>query len=44
MSKESTYIINNEVILALGKGVFIDDVGRECLIDEKESIKCLTES
>ncbi|XP_057455292.1 glyoxylate/hydroxypyruvate reductase HPR3-like isoform X2 [Lotus japonicus] len=41
--KQTHHIINREVILALGKGGFIVNVGRGGLIDEKQLVKCLME-
>lgn len=43
LSEQTKHIINREVILALGKGGFIVNVGRGGLIDEKELVKCLME-
>ncbi|CAJ1949918.1 unnamed protein product [Sphenostylis stenocarpa] len=43
LNEETKHIINREVILALGKGGFIVNVGRGELIDEKELVKCLME-
>ncbi|TKY45486.1 Glyoxylate/hydroxypyruvate reductase HPR3 [Spatholobus suberectus] len=43
LNEQTRHIINKEVILALGKGGFIVNVGRGGLIDEKELVKCLVE-
>ncbi|WVZ16211.1 hypothetical protein V8G54_009193 [Vigna mungo] len=43
LNEQTKHIINREVILALGKGGFIVNVGRGGLIDEKELVKCLME-
>ncbi|KAL2337416.1 hypothetical protein Fmac_011862 [Flemingia macrophylla] len=43
LNEQTKRIINREVILALGKGGFIVNVGRGGLIDEKELVKCLME-
>lgn len=43
LNQQTHHIINREVILALGKGGFIVNVGRGGLIDEKQLVKCLME-
>ncbi|CAJ2657619.1 glyoxylate/hydroxypyruvate reductase hpr3-like protein [Trifolium pratense] len=43
LNDQTKYIVNKEVILALGKGGIIVNVGRGALIDEKELLKCLIE-
>ncbi|KOM47851.1 hypothetical protein LR48_Vigan07g155500 [Vigna angularis] len=43
LNEQTKHIINREVILALGKGGFIVNIGRGGLIDEKELVKCLME-
>ncbi|CAJ1949916.1 unnamed protein product [Sphenostylis stenocarpa] len=43
LNEQTKHIINREVILALGKGGFIVNVGRGGLIDETELVKCLME-
>jgi len=43
LNQQTKHIINREVLLALGKGGFIVNVGRGGLIDEKELVKCLIE-
>ncbi|KAK7390073.1 hypothetical protein VNO78_25372 [Psophocarpus tetragonolobus] len=43
LNEQTKHIINREVILALGKGRFIVNVGRGGLIDEKQLVKCLRE-
>ncbi|KAL9289872.1 hypothetical protein ACSQ67_024361 [Phaseolus vulgaris] len=43
LNEQTKHIINREVILALGKGGFIVNIGRGVLIDEKELVKCLME-
>ncbi|GAU40930.1 hypothetical protein TSUD_348670 [Trifolium subterraneum] len=40
---QTKYIVNKEVMLALGKRGIIVNVGRGALIDEKELLKCLIE-
>ncbi|KAJ1413692.1 hypothetical protein SESBI_19515 [Sesbania bispinosa] len=43
LNEQTRHMINREVILALGKGGFIVNVGRGGLIDEKQLVKCLIE-
>ncbi|KAK7349592.1 hypothetical protein VNO77_07075 [Canavalia gladiata] len=43
LNDQTRHIINREVMLALGKGGVIINVGRGDLIDEKELVKCLME-
>jgi glyoxylate/hydroxypyruvate reductase len=43
LNNQTRHIINNDVLLALGKEGFIVNVGRGGLIDEKQLIKCLME-
>ncbi|CAI8607358.1 unnamed protein product [Vicia faba] len=43
LNDQTRYIVNKEVMLALGKGGIIVNVGRGGLIDEKELLRCLTE-
>ncbi|QCE02862.1 hydroxypyruvate reductase [Vigna unguiculata] len=43
LNEQTKHIINREVMLALGKGGFIVNIGRGGLIDEKELVKCLME-
>jgi len=41
LNDQTRHIVNKEVMLALGKGGIIMNVGRGALIDEKELLKCL---
>lgn len=43
LNDQTRHIINREVMLALGKGGVIVNVGRGALIDEKELLQCLME-
>ncbi|XP_016164135.1 uncharacterized protein LOC107606606 [Arachis ipaensis] len=43
LTEQTKYIVNKEVMLALGKGGIIVNVGRGALIDEKELVQCLME-
>ncbi|KAK7349593.1 hypothetical protein VNO77_07076 [Canavalia gladiata] len=43
LNDQTRHIINREVMLALGKGGVIVNVGRGDLIDEKELLQCLME-
>jgi glyoxylate/hydroxypyruvate reductase len=44
LNDQTRHIVNTEVMLALGKGGIIVNVGRGALIDEKELLKCLIEN
>ncbi|MED6217522.1 hypothetical protein PIB30_018536 [Stylosanthes scabra] len=41
LTEQTKYIVNKEVMLALGKDGIIVNVGRGALIDEKELVQCL---
>jgi len=41
LNDQTRHIVNKEVMLALGKGGIIVNIGRGALIDEKELLKCL---
>lgn len=41
LTKETTHIVNRDVMLALGKDGVVINIGRGPLIDEKELVKCL---
>ncbi|XP_050873264.1 glyoxylate/hydroxypyruvate reductase HPR3 isoform X1 [Lathyrus oleraceus] len=43
LNDETRHIVNKQVMLALGKGGIIVNVGRGGLIDEKELLRCLIE-
>jgi hydroxypyruvate reductase 2 len=43
LNDQTRHIVNREVMLALGKGGIIVNVGRGALIDEKELLRCLME-
>ncbi|XLT07972.1 hypothetical protein HN51_053765 [Arachis hypogaea] len=43
LTEQTKYIVNKEVMLALGKDGIIVNVGRGALIDEKELVQCLME-
>ncbi|GAU40929.1 hypothetical protein TSUD_348650 [Trifolium subterraneum] len=43
LNDQTRHIVNKEVMLALGKGGIIVNVGRGALIDEKELLRCLIE-
>ncbi|KAK7292544.1 hypothetical protein RJT34_15395 [Clitoria ternatea] len=43
LNEQTKHIINREVMLALGKGGFIVNVGRGGLVDEKQLVNCLME-
>lgn len=43
LNDQTRHIMNREVMLALGKGGVIVNVGRGALIDEKELLRCLME-
>ena len=43
LNDQTRHIVNKEVMLALGKGGIIVNVGRGALIDENEMLKCLIE-
>ncbi|CAI8607357.1 unnamed protein product [Vicia faba] len=43
LNDQTRHVVNKEVMLALGKGGIIVNVGRGGLIDEKELLRCLIE-
>ncbi|XP_058745608.1 glyoxylate/hydroxypyruvate reductase HPR3-like [Vicia villosa] len=43
LNDQTRHIVNKQVMLALGKGGIIVNVGRGSLIDEKELLRCLIE-